>query len=237
MSSILLPIRCVAVDFGGTLASRGDDKADGAAVATALARCTGCEVPDRFAEALDLAMAEAHSRDRVNLRQTLLTEIIRIAAERTDCALPDEDLWSEHVFEHLPDARIDVAAAQAVRDLAERGVRLVLASNTRWSVVARHRTLIEAGLGDTFKALVLSTSIGVRKPHNDFYRTVLERAGCPAAEVLFVGDAMDKDVEPPRRFGMQSLLVAPVWASETQTGQSELPYFSDLPMLLEDAGR
>lgn len=237
MTSISFPVGCIAVDFGGTLAGRGDEKADGAAFVAALAQCSGWSAPDAFAAALDQAMKAARARDRANLHQTPFVEIMHDAADRAECILPGEKLWSERVFEHLPDARIDEAAAQAVRDLAERGVRLVLASNTRWSLSARARTLREAGIGDAFHALVLSTDIGVLKPHPDFYRAVLDAAGCPAAEVLFVGDTADKDIDPPRSFGMQALLVAPVWEHDPQGEESGLPYFADLPALWEAARR
>lgn len=235
MTEIMLPVGCIAVDFGGTLAHRHDGDIDGAAVAAALADCTGWTAPGGFAEALDRSMQDARSRDRVSLYQTPFVEVMHDAADRVGCTLPADDLWSERVFEHLPDARIGAAEAQAVRELADRGVRQVLASNTRWPLTARSRTLHEAGIGDAFHALVLSTDIGVRKPHDDFYRTVLERAQCPAREVLFVGDTADKDVDPPRRFGMQALLVAPVWDQETHEHKPELPRFADVPALLAAA--
>jgi len=237
MNAIALPVRCVAVDFGGTLASREDAEVDGAAITAALARCTQWVAPGGFAAALDRAMAEAHSHDRANLLQTPFAEIAHKAAERVGCTLPREEEWAQRLFEHLPDARIDPAAARSVRSLADRGIRLVLASNTRWSLSARRKTLRAAGIADAFHALVLSTGVGVRKPHPDFYRAVLVSAGCSASEVLFVGDTMDKDIDPPRRIGMQSLHVAPVWEVRGRTGPSGLPHFADLPALLDSARR
>lgn len=233
----MLPVGCIAVDFGGTLASRHDDDVDGAAITDALVRCAQWDAPDSFADVLDQVMADAHSRDRVSLSQTPFVEIVHNAAVQVGCSLPEDGLWSERVFEHLPDARIDAAAARAVLVLAERGVRLVLASNTRWPLAVRRRTLRDAGISDAFHALVLSTDIGVRKPHPDFYRAVLSRAGRPAREVLFVGDTVDKDVDPPLRFGMQSLLVSSVWDREAHPGRSDVPSFADVPTLLEAASR
>ena len=237
MTNIILPIRCVAIDFGGTLASRGGEDVDGRAVVVALAQCAEWDAPDGFGEVLDQEMKKARSLDRTSLCQTSFVEIVRNTAARTDCTLPDDEQWSERVFEYLPDAQVDDAAARAVRDLAERGLRLVLASNTRWPVAARYRTLHNAGISNAFHSLVLSTGIGVLKPHPDFYRVVLERAGCPASDVLFVGDTADKDVDPPRHFGMQSLLVAPVWDRDQEAGFPKLPYFADLPALLEAASQ
>lgn len=237
MNAIALPISCIAVDFGGTLAGRHIADVDGAAITTALAQCAQWKAPREFADSLDRAMAEARSHDRVTLLQTPFAEILHDAAERIGCAPPAEGNWAERVFDLLPDARIDAAAAKAVLVLADRGLRLVLASNTRWPFSARRKTLYTAGIADVFHALVLSTGIGVRKPHPDFYRAVLENAGCPASEVLFVGDTVDKDVDPPRRLGMQSLLVAPVWEPRVQPGRSGAPHFADLPAILEAASR
>jgi putative hydrolase of the HAD superfamily len=237
MTGFTFPVGCIAVDFGGTLAGRGDEKADGTAFVAALAQCAGWSAPDGFTDSLDQAMKAARSRDRASLRQTSFVDIMCDAASKANCTLPDVELWSERVFEYLPDARIDDAAARAVRDLAERGVRLVLASNTRWPVSARSRTLLDAGIGDAFHALILSTGIGVLKPHPDFYRAVLDVAGCPAGEVLFVGDTADKDIDPPRSFGMQTLLVAPVWEREQEETSPRVPYFAELPALLEAGKR
>jgi FMN phosphatase YigB (HAD superfamily) len=110
----------------------------------------------------------------------------------------------------------------------------VLASNTRWPESARRRTLDAAGIGDCFHALVLSSALGLRKPHPRFYEAVLGTVGCPPGAVLFVGDTADKDIDPPLLLGMQALLVAPVWAHSNLI-RSGLPMFKDIPGLLGTA--
>ncbi len=135
------------------------------------------------------------------------------------------------LFEHLPDARIDDQAARAVGVLFERGFRIVLASNTRWPETARRRTLRAAGIEHCFHAVVLSSELGIRKPHSEFYQAVLSEAGCPANRVLFLGDTADKDVDAPRRHGMQAVLVTSVWDRSKPASQRP-PLLEEIPRLL-----
>ncbi|MFE3183457.1 HAD family hydrolase [Streptomyces violascens] len=64
----------------------------------------------------------------------------------------------------MPDARVDVEAAAAVRKLHANGFRCVLASNTDHPGPVRLKSLRAAGIADCFDALVLSSALGVRKP-------------------------------------------------------------------------
>ena len=68
--------------------------------------------------------------------------------------------------------------------------------------------LVSTGISDYFKALVLSCSLGVCKPHPLFDTTVLEVAGCPTERGVFVGDTPNKDGFGSIAYGMQAVLVA-----------------------------
>jgi putative hydrolase of the HAD superfamily len=232
MTELEFPIECIAIDFGGTLASRSGAAVDGSAVASVLRTVDKWTTHPGFAETLNRAMKSGHEADRRSLRQTPFASVLQSAARACGALLPDEvHHAAAGLFEHLPDARIDEQAARAVEVLAERGFRLVLASNTRWPETARRRTLRAAGIEHCFHAVVLSSELRVRKPHGEFYQAVLGEAGCPANRVLFVGDTADKDVDAPRRHGMQAMLVASVWDRFTRSGRC-LPLFEDIPRLL-----
>lgn len=232
MTELELPIDCVAVDFGGTLASRSGGAPDGSAVASVLRAADKWTMHPGFVEALSRAMKSSHEADRRSLRQTPFASVLQSAARACGAAFPDEvHHLSAGLFERLPDARIDEQAARAVDVLFERGFRLVLASNTRWSETARRRTLQVAGIEHCFHAVVLSSELGIRKPHGEFYQAVLGEAGCPANRVLFVGDTVDKDVDAPRRHGMQAMLVASVRDRSTPASRRP-PLFEEVPRLL-----
>ncbi|WP_165937660.1 HAD family hydrolase [Antarcticimicrobium sediminis] len=51
---------------------------------------------------------------------------------------------------------------------------------------------------------IMSCDVGCMKPDPEIYELVIEAAGVPRANILFVGDTPDADIEGPRQSGMQS---------------------------------
>ena len=49
--------------------------------------------------------------------------------------------------------------------------------------------------------LVISSEVGYRKPHGDFYRAACDSLALPPERVLFIGDDLENDVRGPRRIG------------------------------------
>ncbi len=52
-----------------------------------------------------------------------------------------------------------------------------------------------------------STGWGVEKPSPAFFERVIEVAGCPAAQIAYVGDRLDNDVLPAKAAGMTAIFV------------------------------
>lgn len=103
---------------------------------------------------------------------------------------------------------VDPQAAAPLHQLAGLGLRLLLATNataaeTRWPA------LQAAGVHELFAVALISYSLNVRKDDPLFYDLVITAARCRAAEILFVGDRIDYDVDAPMRAGMQACLVRP----------------------------
>lgn len=203
-------IQCVAFDFGGTLALPGLDP-DGRLVASVLAETIGDAVPQDFSTVFDAVYREVTIADRVRAIHTAFFAVLGEAASQVGLTPTAADLSrvAEIVFMRLPDAMVDPHAAEAVRRLHADHLRCVLACDTQRPEAVRRHTLAAAGLADCFAALVLSSAIGVRKPHPRFYTAVVAAAGCVPGEVLFVGDTVSKDVDGPLRSGMRTVLVAP----------------------------
>jgi FMN phosphatase YigB (HAD superfamily) len=67
------------------------------------------------------------------------------------------------------------------------------------------RYLERFGLAHYFEFVLDSAACGHRKPGSLIFEVALRRAGCTAAEVLFIGDRPDLDVEPAHRHGMEAL--------------------------------
>ncbi|WP_301184533.1 HAD family hydrolase [Streptomyces niphimycinicus] len=224
-------IRCLAVDYSGTLADPGP-----VLTGTLVAAAVGADAPEAFAAAFD-AEARAH---RSRGRRTDIATVIAGAARELDFRLPaspaviTEELWSL-----WPDSPVRPDAAEALHTLHAAGYAIVLACNTRRPVPVRRRTLAAAGVLSCFRSLVLSSSIGHAKPAPPFYQHVLQSAGQPAAAVLFVGDTFAKDVETPRAHGMPAVWVAPDRAASAgaDPGVPVISRFAELPALLEEHHR
>ena len=85
--------------------------------------------------------------------------------------------------------------------------RLLLGSNTNPIHSKKFRTQFADVLGH-LDHVVLSHSIGVRKPMPGFFEHCVELADCPASECLFVDD-LAANIEGARACGLQGLLYRP----------------------------
>ena len=141
----------------------------------------------------------------------------------------------DHLLGQKP---VDPAAAAALRVLHDDlGLGLVLASNTQ-PHETRWPALQQAGIDGLFSAAVLSYPLGVRKPSPAFYRVVLAAAGCPAGQVLFVGDHLENDAAAPARHGMRAALVRARGLRPGEVlpdGALLITHVSELPPLLQAA--
>jgi FMN phosphatase YigB (HAD superfamily) len=92
-----------------------------------------------------------------------------------------------------PDALLCFAA------LRERGLRLGAAGNMH----AHH----EGFLRPHVDFVGSSQRWGVEKPDPGFFAHVVEEAGAPAGEILYVGDRVDKDVLPALAAGLRTVRI------------------------------
>ena len=130
--------------------------------------------------------------------------------------LPDPDRAFLELWEHfgLPDAWATFDdGPPALESLRRAGLAIVVGSNFD----GRLRRVLRGlpGLGDLAASAVISSEVGVRKPHPDFYRAVCDRLGLPPGRVLSVGDDPENDGAGARRAGLRALLV--------DRGPAELP--------------
>jgi FMN phosphatase YigB (HAD superfamily) len=103
----------------------------------------------------------------------------------------------------FPDVRPCFAALRAA------GCRIGIAGNT--SVLTEH-TVMRCGLGQDF--IASSSRWGVDKPARGFFARLAETCGAAPSEIAYVGDRIDNDAEPARRFGMTGVwLRRGLWAA------------------------
>lgn len=122
----------------------------------------------------------------------------------------DRERAFQELWEHFarPDAwRVFPDGAAAIEALSRRGFRLRIGSNfdRRLRGIVAGQPALRPLQGDG--ALVISSEVGYRKPHPDFYRVACEGMGLPASRVLWVGDDVENDVRGPRRAGLWAVLI------------------------------
>jgi putative hydrolase of the HAD superfamily len=164
-------------------------------------------------------MAEAYDRSEHVLverfwardRDPLIAEQVRLVLETASPgisramtpALFDEALagYIEPVLHVPPD--LTPGAAEAVSELASRGVALGIISNTgRTPGVILRRVLERHDLLRHFTVVSYSDEVGYRKPDAEIFRRTLEALGIGAGEAAHIGDNPLADVRGAQGVGM-----------------------------------
>jgi HAD superfamily hydrolase (TIGR01509 family) len=64
--------------------------------------------------------------------------------------------------------------------------------------------LATTGIGRHFDFVLTSEEVGVTKPNPAMYAAAVAAAGCPAGEIVHVGDSFEKDIVGALAFGMRA---------------------------------
>jgi FMN phosphatase YigB (HAD superfamily) len=94
-------------------------------------------------------------------------------------------------------------ALPALHELKDRGFTLGLCSNLALDYAAP----VLSALPPVFDAYAWSFDAAAIKPDPAIYTYACRQLCCAPGEVLMVGDSVEADVEGPRAFGMQALLL------------------------------
>ncbi len=120
--------------------------------------------------------------DKLELLPSLLAEIFRAASRFKLCLYPG-------VWEVMNDLR-DLYQLAALSD-----------GQTLWAIPE----LRSVGLLDFFKTVIVSSDLGYRKPDRRMFELALSQMQLSAAEVLFVGNDMYRDVFGARELGIKTV--------------------------------
>jgi putative hydrolase of the HAD superfamily len=110
-----------------------------------------------------------------------------------------EACWREHF-----------AACMVERDGSKTLLCEMRAAGFRLGIVTNGHTQMQTakleklGLAPLVDAVVVSESVGVKKPHPQIYQEALRRLSCESDGVLFVGDSPLLDVVGPANVGMRT---------------------------------
>lgn len=118
---------------------------------------------------------------------------------------------------------------ETLRALTEAGLHVGLISNTYIPRRVADRVLRQVGLLRYLKTRIYSGHEGVVKPDPRIFRLAEERTGFTGERILYVGDKVAKDIEPPRALGWAAALKRS--SAATSNGLADFE-FDETPELL-----
>ena len=211
-------IRVVLFDWGGTLCTTTQERG---AIMRGVERITarfGASDQDKRAAAASLAsmLQRAYSRADTDPehRELDLALVLEDWAEQMGLAARGEwnvnELTSE-LWHHWQGCLVLLDDPVFVlRELQARGYRLGLLSNVAAPGAFCRAELRRLGLLDFFEACVFSSEVGLRKPHPEIFRRMLQAIGqidrVEPAQVIYVGDSPRWDVGGAKRAGLRVVL-------------------------------
>ncbi len=158
----------------------------------------------------------------------------------------EHDLWTKHLLPDFPYERIAPHHGKLTRLWRDRDGRRVPRSDAKETIIELSRrgyilgiianTITETeipdwmaddGVTDYFKAVVLSSKVGYRKPMPEIYWEAANRVGVDPAHCAYVGDNPIRDVEGTRKagYGMMILFSEPATlAKEPQNAEFKVDY-------------
>lgn len=119
--------------------------------------------------------------------------------------------------------------------LRARGVTIGICSNWGWDL----ETFLETtGVNPFVDVAITSARAGVRKPHPEIYKLMLESLDIEAEDAVFVGDSWGPDVLGPTSVGMEAVHLLrdnTREAPELVPGSSRVSNLDQLLAIIEDA--
>jgi putative hydrolase of the HAD superfamily len=156
----------------------------------------------------------------------------------------EKEMWTQWMLPDFPAEKIGPLSAKLTRlwrdcdgrrvprensskvvfELKRRGYLLGIIANTITETEIPDY-IVEEGLTDCFKTVILSSKLGIRKPNPEIYWEAARQIGVEPAKCVYVGDNLMRDMEGTRAagFGMFILYYEP------KTQEKEPPKNVDKP--------
>jgi HAD superfamily hydrolase (TIGR01509 family) len=138
--------------------------------------------------------------------------LIQVCNHKMQLGLDDATLrelawqWYSPLTSHTKVAPDVIPTLTTLRD---RGLKLALVSNTFIPGFVLDKHLQMHDLLEFFPIRVYSSAVGVCKPHPRIFEEALRQVDVTAADALFVGDVVRKDIVGAQRVGMRAVLRKP----------------------------
>lgn len=165
------------------------------------------ELRDALSHGLGRRIEESYLRRE--LQELDIIEVFRQNLDGLDLRVPPELLQRIVALEHRAQSAetwLPPENAGALRQMRADGFRLGLVSNITLLGSLVREDLGRLGISDLFDTIILSSEVGVRKPHPQIYAAALDGLSLPGDRALFVGDRLREDVQGPLDAGMAAVL-------------------------------
>jgi len=132
-------------------------------------------------------------------------------------------------------ATVEPSIKETLAKLKKLGLKLGIISNTFVSAHSLEKHLKQLGILDFFTVSLYSYEFDFRKPDLRIFKIAAERIGEAMQNILYVGDRIDKDINPALKVGMQPILKAAYTnaGKRLPNGARRINQLSELPALIE----
>jgi len=166
------------------------------------------------------------------------TALLRNLGKRKGVALDGQQwrhfawLWYEPLSKI---ATVEPKIKETLAALEELELKLGILSNTFVSGHSLEKHLQQIGILDFFGLRVYSYEFDFRKPDTRIFKIAAERIGERVENIMYVGDRIDKDINPTLKLGMHAVLKDAYTnaGKKLPGGAWKINHISELPALIE----
>lgn len=219
-----MTIKAVGFDFFGTLVDAEADWEDCVRSMCGQLRDCGYELSDDDFISCYLEVAAEHRKKR----RKALIEVsnyvwVADALRRMNFeAEPSSPYVVSAVERYFSTWRLTVALdAHDVLGRLHGRFKIALVSNFTDSAYLR-RCLEGLGIEGFFDSVIVSETVGWRKPHPEIFETFLELTGTMADEAVFIGDDPISDIKGAKNLGIKTVLLAKLGHVGSDEGETEV---------------
>jgi putative hydrolase of the HAD superfamily len=186
------------------------------------------ELVERVAGYVTRAVDDSYQRDRLVELDVLelFSEALMYLGVRTTPELARWVAETEHRaasagFVCAPETQ---STLQAIHDA---NIKVGIVSNAHLLPELMRDDWFRLGFGGLIDSSVISSEVGIRKPHPDIFDAILHKLQVSPTEVVFVGDRVLDDIDGAQKVGMTTILTTEFHHSTGRAqSQAELDAFS-----------
>lgn len=205
------------------------------AAETSLYRWMQAHVPE-ITDLYEMETLRSKRIEILNQRPDLAHDMSKLRLESLQVLAEEmglSDGWIHEAFEVFYEARQKISLYDDVApalDLLMQDYRLAAVTNGNADIV-------KTGVARWFEFSVSAAEVGQQKPHPEFFKAVLFRAGVTTAEVVHIGDDQHRDIYGASQAGIRSVWVNrsdQPWEHAECTADVHIRSLAELPAVVEE---